>query len=168
MRAFPLILLAVVPAAHAQNPEPADAVDQALAATTDLAAVSIQSGDPLMANAALRAYYALANATDALRGSPNYLGPPLMDPVTFKTFYEELRRGTSSDKHLNIARAGRRHVFSVAQLVSLMELFVMADDRIRVAVTLYRRIADPENFGSVYAALTFDTDRRRLALALTR
>ncbi len=120
MRAFPLILLAVVPAARAQNPEPADAVEQALAATTDLAAVSIQSGDPLMANAALRAYYALANATDALRGSPNYLGPPLMDPVTFKTFYEELRRGMSSEKHFNIARAGRRHVFSVAQLVSLM------------------------------------------------
>ena len=167
MRAFLLILLAAVPVARAQSPEPSDAVEQALSATTDLAAASLQSGDPLMADAALRAYYALANATDALRASP-YIGPPLMDPVTFKTFYEELRRSTSNDKHLSIARAGRKHVFKVAQVVSLMELFVMGDDRIRVAVTLYRRIADPENFGSAYAALTFDTDRRRLALALTR
>jgi hypothetical protein len=168
MRAFPLILFAAVPVAFAQAPEASDAVEQALAATTDLAAVSFQNGDPLMADAALRAHYALANAAEALRASPNYLGPPLMDPVTFKIFYDELRRGTSSDKHANIARAGRRHLFSVAQLVSLMELFVMSDDRIRVAVTLYRRVADPEHFSRAYAALTFDTDRRRLALVLTR
>ena len=168
MRAVPLILLAAVPAAFAQGAEPPDAVEQALAATTDLAAASIQGGDPLMADVALRAHYALANAAESLRGSANYRGPALLDPVTFKTFYEELRRGTSSDKHANMVRAARRHLFSVAQLVSLMELFVMADDRIRVAVTLYRRIADPENFGLAYAALTFDTDRRRLALALTR
>jgi len=168
MRAASIVFLALTRAAIAQSSDPSDAVEQALAATTELAAASAQSGNPVIAEAALRAQSAVANAAEALRASPYYQSPPLMDPVTFSTFYDELRRATNSEKRANIARTGMRHLFTVDQVVSLMELFAMADDRIRVATTLYRRIVDSENFDKVYAALTFDTDRRRLALAVAR
>jgi hypothetical protein len=168
MRALPILFLAAASAALAQSSDATDAVDHALAATTDLAIVSAQAGDPLMADAALRAHDALANVAEALRASPLYRAPSLMDPVTFKTFYDDLRRAISSDRHAYIARSGQRHLFTVDQVVSLMQLFVMADDQIRVALTLYRRLVDPENFDRTYASLTFDTDRRRLALAVAR
>jgi hypothetical protein len=168
MRALPILFLAAVPTALAQNYDPTDAVDQALAATTDLAVFSAQTGDPLTAEAALRAHDALANVAEALRASPYYQVPSLMDPVTFRTFYDELRRAMSSDRHAYIRRSGRRHLFTVDQVASLMKLFVMADDQIRVALTLYRHLVDPENFDRAYASLTFATDRRRLALAVAR
>ncbi len=168
MRAVSIALLAVAPAAVAQSSDPSDAVEQALAATTELATASAQSGNPVIAEAALRAYSAVANAAEALQASPYYRSPPLMDPVTFRTFYDDLSRAANGEKRTNIARAGMRHLFTVDQVVSLMELFTMADDRIRVATALHRRIVDSENFDKVYAALTFDTDRRRLALAVAR
>jgi len=168
MRAVSIVFLAVTRAATAQSSDPSDAVEQALTATTELANVSTQSGNPVIAEAALRAQSAVANAAQALRASPYFQSPPVMDPVTFNTFYDDLRRATSNEKRTNIARAGQRHLFTVDQVVSLMELFAMADDQIGVATTLYRRIVDPENFDKVYAALPFDTDRRRLALAVAR
>ena len=168
MRAVSIAFLAVTRAAIAQSSDPSEAVEQALAATSELADISAQSGNPVIAESARRAQSAVATVAEAIRASPYYQSPPLMDPVTFNTFYDELHRATNNEKRTNIARAGMRHLFTVDQVVSLMELFAMADDQIGVATTLYRRIVDPENFDKVYAALTFDTDRRRLALAVAR
>jgi hypothetical protein len=154
--------------AFAQVPDPSDAVEEALAAASDLAVASAQSGDPVIADAALRANEALANAADALKASPCYRPPAVMDPVTFKTFYDALSDGMSGDRQASIASAARGHLFTVDQLVLLMNLFAMGDERIRVALIVYPHLADSENFDRVYGALSFDSDRRKLALVIAR
>ncbi len=166
MRALPVLVLVAAPVTFAQALDPSEAVEQAISATTDLEMASAQSGNPIIADAALRANDALANAAEALKASPYYRPPAVMDPITFKTFFDELRRGISGDRHASIASAAHGHLFTVDQVISLMNLFSMGDDRIRVALTLYPRVADSENFDRVYGTLSFDSDRHKLALAV--
>src|SRR5262249_21007712 len=140
MRAWLAVLALPASTAFAQSTDPSDAVDQALSAMADLVAVSSQSENPAVANAALRANQILSNTVESLQGASYYRPPPVMDSTTFQIFYDDLRRRTTSEQQSGISRAGRRHLFSVDQVVSLMKLFVMGDERIRVALTLYRRI----------------------------
>jgi hypothetical protein len=128
----------------------------------------MQSSDPLVAEAAHRATLAFSNVAEALSNSPYYRAPAPLDEITWGIFFEDLRRSTSSEQHRKIARAARRHLFTVGQVVAMMELFVMGDDRIRMACTMYNRLLDPENFDRAYAVLSFDSDRRRLALLVAR
>lgn len=168
MRVLAILFLTAAPLVYAQATDPSQAVARAINASADLVAASSISQDPLVWDAARQAYLALAEASEALRRSAYYRPPPTMDPITYQVFFEELRRAaTSSDRHTRIALAARRHLFTVEQAVSMMKLFVMGDERIRIATTLYYRLVDPEHFDQVYAALDFDSDRRRLALIIS-
>lgn len=171
MRLLPVLLLAAAADAadfDAQSPDPNEVIARAINEAADLAAASSISGDLLIWDAARQAYVPLAEASEGLRRSAYYRPPPPMDPITYQIFFEELRRAaTSSDRYPRIARAARRHLFTVEQVVSMMKLFVMGDERIRIATLLYHRLVDPEHFDRVYAALDFDSDRRRLALLVS-
>jgi hypothetical protein len=168
MRTLAIVLFTSAAVWAQTSGDAADSVSEAISAANELSAAGAQSFDPIVIEAARRAYFALSNVAEVLSNSPYYRAPVAMDPVTWRIFLEDLRRGTSGDQHRKIVRAARRHLFTVDQLVVMMELFVMGDDRIRVALTLYNRLLDPENFDRAYAALSFDSDRRRLALLVSR
>jgi len=61
---------------------------------------------------------------------------------------------------LNSASNGRK--FTTAQVNTLMQLFNFSDDRIEVAVMLYPQVVDPQNWYTVYGALTFSSDKDEL------
>jgi hypothetical protein len=151
--------------ASAQNEEVSEALQQAMIASSDLAAVSSASSDPNVLDAALRAQQALGAAALAVLGAPPYRLLPVMDSETFRAFIKDLQRSrTTSERMVLIGRAAYQHLILVDQLMEFLNLFGFTDERIRVAATVYYHLADPENFGRVYSTLNFETDRRKLAL----
>ncbi|MFT5683546.1 MAG: hypothetical protein ACI8RZ_004478 [Myxococcota bacterium] len=68
-----------------------------------------------------------------------------------------------SDDQLAVLQAashGRR--FTAAQVMTLMSQFSFSDDRIDAAVMLYPQVVDPQNWYTVYGALTFSSDKAKL------
>jgi hypothetical protein len=66
----------------------------------------------------------------------------------------------SSDKLAQIELAARSTMFRAAQVKLLLDAVPFSIDKIQ-ALTLLRKIADPENAGVVVAAFPFATDRER-------
>ncbi len=166
-------LLVLLPRlALAQTTEATDAnqaLAEALQATARLAEAT-RSSDPEVVEAARKAQAALAKASEAIKTTPLHKPPPTMDRTTFTIFVDDLKLSERSnpDKLSLIERAARRHQFSVDQVMTLMRLFVRGDDRVEVCARVYHRIEDPENFGQVYSLLTFASEKRALALRVSR
>ena len=156
-------------AAFAQPGEPMDELNQALAASESLAIAAAQSVDPTLAEAGRRAHLQFLRAVAALRSTP-YQSPSPMDPITFEIFSKELgsSRNLTEARIAMIARSSARHLFTVDQVVSLMDFFSMDREKIQVAAITYERVLDPENYQRVYEALTFASSRQTLGTLLAR
>lgn len=89
--------------------------------------------------------------------------PLACSPQEFSRIYSAVSAESFGDDQLAVLRAasqGRR--FSSTQVASLMNLFDFSDDRIEAAVFLYPQITDPQNWYTVYGALTFSSDKTEL------
>src|SRR5215469_6999370 len=108
-------------AASAQTDDSLDALNEALAASENLAVAASQSADPSVASAARQAHFAFLQAAAAFRSAP-YRVPTLMDPTTFGIFVKELDKGDklTSDRLTLITRSSARHLFTVEQVITLM------------------------------------------------
>ncbi len=156
-------------AAFAQSVEPIDALNQALAASENLAVAAAQSPDPALAEVARRAHFEFLRAIAAFRSTPYQNAAP-MDPITFEIFIKELGRSDklTQDQLAMIARSSARHLFTVDQVVTLMDFFPFDREKIQVAAVTYEHVLDAENYQKVYEALTFGLSRRTLGLLLAR
>src|SRR5215472_13787330 len=156
-------------AAFAQPAEPIDELNQALAASENLAIAAAQSSDPVLAEVARRAHLQFFQAVAAFRTSP-YQSPTPMDPITFGIFIKELgsSHNFTEDRIAMIARSSARHPFTVDQVVTLMDFFPMDREKIQVAAITYEHVLDPENYQRVYEALTFALSRQTLGTLLAR
>lgn len=155
--------------AFAQPVEPLDALNQALAASENLAVAAAQSPDAALAEVARRAHFDFLRAVAAFRSTP-YQIPAPMDPITFEIFVKELRRSDklTQDRLAMIARSSARHLFTVDQVVTLMDFFPFDREKIQVAAITYEHVLDAENYQKVYEALTFGLSRQTLGLLLAR
>lgn len=169
-RAIVPLLLAAPAAVYAQSSMPSETLARALEATAELVEMTSRAEDSRVSQAAARAQAALRTAAEALDRGELCRPLPVMDGRTFETFWEDLRHAerTSARRQELIAQAGRRHRFSVEQLTRLMKLFVRGEERVEVAAALYDRLDDPEHFERAYALLTFESDRKALALRVAR
>lgn len=169
-RAIVPLLLATPAAVYAQSSAPSETLARALEATAELVEMTSRAEDSRVSQAAARAQAALRTAAEALDRGELCRPLPVMDGRTFETFWEDLRHAerTSARRQELIAQAGRRHRFSVEQLTRLMKLFVRGEERVEVAAALYDRLDDPEHFERAYALLTFESDRKALALRVAR
>jgi Domain of unknown function (DUF4476) len=156
-------------AALAQSVEPIDALNQALAASENLAVAAAQSPDPALAEVARRAHFDFLQAIAAFRSTPYQNAAPI-DPITFEIFVKELGRSDklTQDRLAMIARSSARHLFTVDQVVTLMDLFPLDREKVQVAAITYEHVLDAENYQKVYEALTFGLSRRTLGLLLAR
>lgn len=156
-------------AAFAQSAEPIDALNQALAASESLAVAVAQSPDAALADVARRAHFDFMRAIAAFRSAPYQTVAP-MDPITFEIFVKELGRSDkfTQDRLAMIARSSARHLFTVDQVVTLMDLFPLDREKVQVAAITYEHVLDAENYQRVYEALTFGLSRRTLGLLLAR
>ncbi len=156
-------------AAFAQSVGPIDALNQALAASENLAVAAAQSPDPALAEVARCAHFDFLRAIAAFRSTPYQNAAP-MDPITFETFVKELGRSDklTQDRLAMIARSSARHLFTVDQVVTLMDFFPFDREKIQVAAITYEHVLDAENYQKVYQALTFGLSRRTLGLLLAR
>jgi hypothetical protein len=170
MRTFLTLLFLIPCAAMAEAPNSAEALSRALTSTAELATVSARARDPEVAASARRARQALLEAAEAIKSGPLCRPQPVMDPLTFRVFLEDLRRSDKSvaDRHAIISRAATRHRYTVDQLLQLMTGFTKSEDRVQVAALLYDQLADPEQFQRAYDLLPFESDRRTLALSIAR
>jgi len=93
-----------------------------------------------------------------------------MDSVTFGIFVKDLgsSRNLTEDRIAMIARSAARHLFTVDQVVTLMDFFSMDREKIQVAAVIYEHVLDPENYQRVYEALTFALSRETLGALLSR
>ena len=66
------------------------------------------------------------------------------------------------DKLAVLASATKGRLFTCNQVVRLMGAFSFGSDQVDAAAMLHPHVADPENWFTVYQALTFDSDRRKL------
>lgn len=66
------------------------------------------------------------------------------------------------DKLATLRSASRDRWFTCAQVITLMGEFSFGKDQVEAAAMLHPNVVDPNNWFSVYAALTFDKDRRDL------
>lgn len=90
-------------------------------------------------------------------------GPVAVSPEEFSRIRSAVAAESFSDDQLAVLRSasqGRR--FTSAQVSTLMRQFSFSDDRIEAAVMLYPRVADPQNWYTVYDALTFSSDKEEL------
>lgn len=165
-----LFLLSVPAAVSAQSPTPAEPLARALEATAELVQMTSRAEDWRVAQAAARAQAALRAAAAALDRGELCRSLPVMDAHTFEVFFDDLRRGerTGARRRELIEAAGRRHRFTVDQLTRLMVIFAKGEERVAVAGALYDRLEDPQNFERAYALLTFESDRKALALHVAR
>jgi hypothetical protein len=156
-------------AAFAQSAEPIDALNQALAASDSLAVAVAQSPDAALADVARRAHFDFMRAIAAFRSAPYQTVAP-MDPITFEIFVKELGRSDklTQDRLAMIARSSARHLFTVGQVVTLMDLFPLDREKVQIAAMTYEHVLDAENYQKVYEALTFGLSRRTLGLLLAR
>jgi len=154
-------------AAFAQSPEPIDALNQALAASESLAVAVAQSPDAALADVARRAHFDFMRAIAAFRSAPYQTVAP-MDPITFEIFVKELGRSDKFTQDAMIARSSARHLFTVDQVVTLMDLFPLDREKVQVAAITYEHVLDAENYQRVFEALTFGLSRRTLGLLLAR
>lgn len=170
MRTFAIGMCLLARTALAEPPEPSEALAEALAAMAELAKTSARHGDGAAAEAAGRAHAALLAAAESVRATPLFRPPPVMDRVTFQQFVEDLRHGenTNGDRIALVGKAARRHRFTVEQVIVFLQLFAKSEDRVRVAAMTYDHLSDPERFDRVYGHVPFESDRRRLALAVAR
>jgi len=108
-------------------------------------------------------------AIAAFRSTPYQSVAPI-DPITFEIFVRELGRSNklTQDRLAMIARSSARHLFTVDQVVTLMDFFPLDREKVQVAAITYEHVLDAENYQRVYAALTFALSRRTLGLLLTR
>ena len=89
--------------------------------------------------------------------------PAACSPQEFSRIYSAVSAENFGDDQLAVLRSasqGRR--FSSTQVASLMNLFDFSDDRIEAAVLLYPQVTDPQNWYTVYGALTFASDKTEL------
>ena len=102
----------------------------------------------------------LQAALDAIHG-PSV--PAGVGPQEFSSIYSAVAAESFGDDQLAVLRsASRNRRFSSAQVSSLMQLFSFSDDRIEAAVMLYPQVSDPQNWYTVYGALTFSSDKDAL------
>lgn len=169
MRTSLAALFLVASSALAQTHlEPNEALNRALEATAELMAVTAKTNDPTTTASAQKASLALSLAVQAMRNQPLCLTPPVIDPVTFGLFIEELQRGnrTNSLPLPFINRTLQRHFLSVSQLKTLLELVPRAADRLQLVQLASRRLVDPEAAGELYSLFPATLDKRALAMIL--
>ena len=58
--------------------------------------------------------------------------------------------------------------FTTRQLIQLMQVTAFGSERIRMAVLLWPRVVDPDNFPEVVAIFTFESERQELRRKLGR
>jgi len=168
MRSLLAALSLIAVSASAQPLEPNEALNRALEATAELMAVTAKTNDPATTTSAQKASLALSLAVQAMRTQPLCLTPPVIDPVTFGLFLEELQRGnrTNSLPLPYINRTLQRHFLSVSQLKALLELVPRAADRLQLVQLASRRLVDPEAAGELYPLFPATVDKRALAMIL--
>lgn len=159
-----------ISSASAQTPEIGKALEDALQASADLAHASMNSKDPALASAASKAKQSLTTAVAALKAAPLCRPPPVIDSMTFDLLVESLRKGNRSETLpvSMISPTIERHLLSVAQLKTLLELITRASDRLDMVRLANRRIVDPENAAVLYGLFPVKNDQRALALILSQ
>lgn len=100
---------------------------------------------------------------------PTLPPPPLgMQPDAFKSLISSMEAQPFSEDKLKIVRhAANTNEFSCSQVRTIMKQFSFDKDRVSAAAMLYKNVADPENWFSVYGELTFSSSKDQLE-AMTR
>ena len=104
--------------------------------------------------------YDLEAALDSIHGPQQ---PAVASPQDLSQIRRAVAAESFGDDQLAVLRAasqGRR--FTSAQVLSLMEAFTFSDERIDAAVMLYPQVVDPQNWYTVYSALSFSSDKSTL------
>lgn len=153
---------------HAQQLDPNEALARALSASADLAAAS--QNDTKLSGAAQKAREALTTAVEAMKAQPLCRPPPVVDPVTFGVLVEELERGnrTGTLPMSLLSATFQRHLLTVAQMKTLLELVPRSSDRLQLLAQANHRLVDPESAGALYALFPLKQDQRSLALLLAQ
>lgn len=68
----------------------------------------------------------------------------------------------ADDQLALVQELAKTNYFTVAQVVGLMKSVTYEDTRVDVAVALYSRVSDAENWYQVYDALTFSSSKKTL------
>ncbi len=159
-----LIVLVVL----AQQLAPNEALNRALEATAELLNVTKKTDDPATTAAAQKASLALSLAVQSMRAQPLCVLPPVIDPVSFGLFVEELQRGNRANSlpMPYITRTLQRHFLSVSQLKTLVALISRSGDRLQLIQLASLRLVDPEADGALYELFTSPSDKRALAMIL--
>src|SRR5260370_7144837 len=100
-------------------------------------------------------------AIAAFRSAPYQTVAP-MDPITFEIFVKELGRSDKFTQDAMIARSSARHLFTVDQVVTLMDLFPLDREKVQAAAIPYEHVLDAATYQRPYAALTFALRTRTL------
>ncbi len=61
-----------------------------------------------------------------------------------------------------LADVARDRLFSTRQVRQIMDLFAFGDEKVKAAAALYSRVVDPQDFYTVYDALTFRSEKEEL------
>jgi len=114
----------------------------------------------LRARLALRAEWRAARERDELwhGGSEFEIGAE-----AFSRLLESVRRAPfPNDRVLLVESASREQLFRVEQVRALVELGTFAEPKLQIAVLLYPRVLDPENWYRVYELFPFSAEREQL------
>ncbi len=147
-------------------------------AQAELAALIAETEDPELERRllAIHAQVAIARGQAAAQEPPPPKPEPQAEPPApvagaeppcTPEEYDKLRAKVddaafSRDKLSLLEKASARLSFSVEQVVGLMDVLDFGSDKVKAAAILHPRVVDPEDFGQVYDALVFDTDREAL------
>ena len=100
---------------------------------------------------------------------PHHPGMKEMDPREFSHLLNSISKpAVGANKLARIRAAAKSNYFTADQVRQLMKAVRMENDKISVAVELYRRVIDRHNWHVIYSALTFAASKheidRRLGL----
>ncbi|MBQ9395250.1 MAG: DUF4476 domain-containing protein [Proteobacteria bacterium] len=110
-----------------------------------------------------------ANHPNGRPGDPGHPGMREMDPKSFSELLNAVSRpAVAGNKLARIRAAAKNNYFTADQVRQLMKADRLENDKIIIAVELYKRVIDKNNWHVIYSALTFSSSKqevdRRLGL----
>lgn len=187
LRQFPAILFgfalgSITATAIAANPAPRDAVSMLLLQAQDeihaLSTLARAVPDPNVRGRLMFRSDRAEAAIDQALLQAGQIGrpqgpPPVVIRVTaepeMQSMLSAIAAAPFSDDKLAIlgsATAGR--AFTVAQVGRFIDAMTFSDEQVQAGIMLYPQVVDPQNWYTIYAHLTFSSDREELAAATDR
>lgn len=89
--------------------------------------------------------------------------PQAVSTAELRQIEQAVKRESFSDEQMVVLRSAvRGRHFTSAQVLRMMSLFDFDDDKVEAAVLLFPKVLDQHNWYTVYAGLTFGSDKAEL------